>query len=65
MSDIYERINKLSLEQEEIIKIKSYLVRSKEIREQLLLALASCKSEEEEKGVIWNLLHSGKLSNNL
>ncbi|PKY25128.1 hypothetical protein RhiirB3_472343 [Rhizophagus irregularis] len=59
MSDIYERINKLGLEQEEIIKIKSYLVRSKEIREQLLLALASCKSEEEEKGVIWNLLHSG------
>ncbi|PKC68793.1 hypothetical protein RhiirA1_533946 [Rhizophagus irregularis] len=58
MSDIYERINKLGLEQEEIIKIKSYLVRSKEIREQLLLALASCKSEEEEKGVIWNLLHS-------
>ncbi|CAG8740847.1 2687_t:CDS:2, partial [Funneliformis mosseae] len=58
MSDIYERINKLSLEQEEIIKLKSYLVGSQEIREQLLLALASCKSEKEEKGVLQNLFHN-------
>jgi hypothetical protein len=43
MSNIYKKINKLSLEKEEIIKLKSYLVESQEIREQLLLELKKKK----------------------
>ncbi|RIA87921.1 hypothetical protein C1645_827138 [Glomus cerebriforme] len=58
MSDIYERINELSLEEQEIIKLKSYLVGDHELRGQLCLVLASCKTEEEKKGILQNLLHN-------
>ncbi|PKY53291.1 hypothetical protein RhiirA4_425906 [Rhizophagus irregularis] len=58
MSDIYKKINELNLEKEEIIKLKSYLVGSQELREQLNLALASCESKEEENGILQNFFHN-------
>ena len=67
MSDIYKKINKLSLEKQEISKFKSYLIKDNETREQLCLALKSCKTEEEKQVILQDLLRNlacGMLSNN-
>ncbi|CAB4391229.1 unnamed protein product [Rhizophagus irregularis] len=56
MSDIYKKINKLSLEKQEISKFKSYLIKDNETREQLCLALESCETEEEEQVILQDLL---------
>ncbi|POG72326.1 hypothetical protein GLOIN_2v1773854 [Rhizophagus irregularis DAOM 181602=DAOM 197198] len=50
MSDIYKKINELSLKKKEIINLKSYLVGNIHSTVQLQLALASCESKEEENG---------------
>ncbi|PKY50961.1 hypothetical protein RhiirA4_467744 [Rhizophagus irregularis] len=58
MSDIYKKINELSLKKKEIINLKSYLVGSQELREQLQLALVSCESKEEENGILQIFFHN-------
>ncbi|CAB5389591.1 unnamed protein product [Rhizophagus irregularis] len=57
----------LVLKKKEIINLKSYLVGSQELREQLQLALASCESKEEENCILQIFFHNtlrGMLSNN-
>ncbi|CAB5217553.1 unnamed protein product [Rhizophagus irregularis] len=48
----------LVLKKKEIINLKSYLVGSQELREQLQLALASCESKEEENGILQIFFHN-------
>ncbi|PKC74506.1 hypothetical protein RhiirA1_388082 [Rhizophagus irregularis] len=48
----------LVLKKKEIINLKSYLVGSQELREQLQLALASCESNEEENGILQIFFHN-------
>ena len=67
MSDIYEIINNLGLDEAEANKIKIYLITNHETRRELNSALAvSCKTEDSKRNLLKDFFRniSGMLSNN-
>ncbi|CAG8583644.1 13206_t:CDS:2 [Funneliformis caledonium] len=59
MSDIYEIINSLGLEEAEANKLKIYLITNHETRKELTSALAvSCGTEESKRNLLKDFLHN-------
>ncbi|CAI2193953.1 2999_t:CDS:1, partial [Funneliformis geosporum] len=59
MSDIYEIVNNLGLDEAEANKLKIYLIKNHEIRKELNSALAvSCGTEESKRNLLKDFLRN-------